>query len=94
MTGNLSYITDFEKINGGYVAFGGNPKGGKITVTTSVPHNLVIRPRPARTTGTKPHSPPRRTINHRTSPPTSNFPPKVTTVKAPKVNVVKGIRNW
>ncbi|GJQ96793.1 putative ribonuclease H-like domain-containing protein [Tanacetum coccineum] len=31
MTGNLSYLTDFEEINGGYVAFGGNPKGGKIT---------------------------------------------------------------
>ncbi|GJY93148.1 hypothetical protein Tco_0508930 [Tanacetum coccineum] len=32
ITGNMSYLTDFEKINGGYVAFGGNPKGGKITV--------------------------------------------------------------
>nr|GEX15147.1 ribonuclease H-like domain-containing protein [Tanacetum cinerariifolium] len=31
MTGNISYLSDFEKINGGYVAFGGNPKGGKIT---------------------------------------------------------------
>nr|GEU80173.1 hypothetical protein [Tanacetum cinerariifolium] len=31
MAGNMSYISDFEKINGGYVAFGGNPKGGKIT---------------------------------------------------------------
>nr|GEW55325.1 hypothetical protein [Tanacetum cinerariifolium] len=30
MIGNMSYLTDFEKINGGYVAFGGNPKGGKI----------------------------------------------------------------
>ncbi|GJR09888.1 putative ribonuclease H-like domain-containing protein [Tanacetum coccineum] len=29
MTGNMSYLTDFEEINGGYVAFGGNPKGGK-----------------------------------------------------------------
>ncbi|GJZ13895.1 hypothetical protein Tco_0549125 [Tanacetum coccineum] len=25
-TGNMSYLTDFEEINGGYVAFGGNPK--------------------------------------------------------------------
>nr|GEY47361.1 hypothetical protein [Tanacetum cinerariifolium] len=25
------YLSDFEEINGGYVAFGGNPKGGKIT---------------------------------------------------------------
>nr|GEY53481.1 ribonuclease H-like domain-containing protein [Tanacetum cinerariifolium] len=28
---NISYLSDFEEINGGYVAFGGNPKGGKIT---------------------------------------------------------------
>nr|GEU96626.1 hypothetical protein [Tanacetum cinerariifolium] len=31
MTGNISYLSDFEEINGEYVAFGGNPKGGKIT---------------------------------------------------------------
>nr|GEY32498.1 hypothetical protein [Tanacetum cinerariifolium] len=31
MIGNISYLLDFEEINGGYVAFGGNPKGGKIT---------------------------------------------------------------
>nr|GFA19653.1 putative ribonuclease H-like domain-containing protein [Tanacetum cinerariifolium] len=31
MTGNMSYLFDFEELNGGYVAFGGNPKGGKIT---------------------------------------------------------------
>nr|GEX83675.1 hypothetical protein [Tanacetum cinerariifolium] len=31
MTGNISYLSDFKEINGGYVAFGGNPKGGKIT---------------------------------------------------------------
>nr|GEY60496.1 ribonuclease H-like domain-containing protein [Tanacetum cinerariifolium] len=27
----MSYLSDFEEINGRYVAFGGNPKGGKIT---------------------------------------------------------------
>ncbi|GJW68123.1 putative ribonuclease H-like domain-containing protein [Tanacetum coccineum] len=27
----MSYLTDFEEIDGGYVAFRGNPKGGKIT---------------------------------------------------------------
>ncbi|GJV84006.1 putative ribonuclease H-like domain-containing protein [Tanacetum coccineum] len=32
MTGNMSYLTDYEEIDRGYVAFGGNPKGGKITV--------------------------------------------------------------
>ncbi|GKC68333.1 hypothetical protein Tco_1100931 [Tanacetum coccineum] len=26
MTGNISYLTDFKEIDGGYVAFGGNPK--------------------------------------------------------------------
>nr|GFA22329.1 hypothetical protein [Tanacetum cinerariifolium] len=31
MTGNMSYLTDYEEIDGGYVAFEGNPKGGKIT---------------------------------------------------------------
>nr|GFA06032.1 hypothetical protein [Tanacetum cinerariifolium] len=31
LTGNMSYLSDFEELNGGYVAFGGNPKGGKIT---------------------------------------------------------------
>ncbi|GKB21727.1 putative ribonuclease H-like domain-containing protein [Tanacetum coccineum] len=31
MTGNVSYLTDYEEIDGGYVTFGGNPKGGKIT---------------------------------------------------------------
>ncbi|GKE71809.1 hypothetical protein Tco_1529881, partial [Tanacetum coccineum] len=31
MTWNMSYLTDYEEIHGGYVAFGGNPKGGKIT---------------------------------------------------------------
>nr|GEX18873.1 putative ribonuclease H-like domain-containing protein [Tanacetum cinerariifolium] len=30
MTGNISYLSDFKEINGGYVEFGGNPKGGKI----------------------------------------------------------------
>nr|GEW90484.1 ribonuclease H-like domain-containing protein [Tanacetum cinerariifolium] len=31
MIGNMSYLSDFEELNGGYVAFGGNPKCGKIT---------------------------------------------------------------
>nr|GEW09925.1 hypothetical protein [Tanacetum cinerariifolium] len=31
MTGNMSYLSDFEELNRGYVAIGGNPKGGKIT---------------------------------------------------------------
>nr|GEV49607.1 uncharacterized mitochondrial protein AtMg00810-like [Tanacetum cinerariifolium] len=31
MTGNKSYLTDYQEIDGGFVAFGGNAKGGKIT---------------------------------------------------------------
>nr|GEV34368.1 hypothetical protein [Tanacetum cinerariifolium] len=31
MTGNMSCLYYFEVLNGGYVAFGGNPKGGKIS---------------------------------------------------------------
>nr|GEU58137.1 putative ribonuclease H-like domain-containing protein [Tanacetum cinerariifolium] len=31
MTGNMSHLSDFEELNGGYVSFRGNPKGGKIT---------------------------------------------------------------
>nr|GEU90129.1 hypothetical protein [Tanacetum cinerariifolium] len=30
MTGNISFLLEFEEINGGYVAFRGNPKGGKV----------------------------------------------------------------
>ncbi|GKA78514.1 putative ribonuclease H-like domain-containing protein [Tanacetum coccineum] len=32
MTGNTSYLTDFKEFNGGYVAFEGGAKGGRITV--------------------------------------------------------------
>ncbi|GJV43615.1 hypothetical protein Tco_1428151 [Tanacetum coccineum] len=31
MIGNMSYLTVYEEIDGGYVSFGGNPKGRKIT---------------------------------------------------------------
>nr|GEW41440.1 hypothetical protein [Tanacetum cinerariifolium] len=31
MTGNMSYLSEYEEIDGEYVAFGGDPKGGKIT---------------------------------------------------------------
>ncbi|GJQ99740.1 ribonuclease H-like domain-containing protein [Tanacetum coccineum] len=31
MTGNKSYISDYEEIDGGFISFGGNAKGGKIT---------------------------------------------------------------
>nr|GEV57610.1 uncharacterized mitochondrial protein AtMg00810-like [Tanacetum cinerariifolium] len=38
MTGNISYLSDFKEINGGYVAFGENPKGGKITSKENQPN--------------------------------------------------------
>ncbi|GKC40987.1 hypothetical protein Tco_1053371, partial [Tanacetum coccineum] len=31
MTGNKSHLSNYEEINGGFVAFGGDPKGGRIT---------------------------------------------------------------
>ncbi|GKA09998.1 putative ribonuclease H-like domain-containing protein [Tanacetum coccineum] len=31
MTGNKSYLSDYKEIDGGFVAFGGDPKGGRIT---------------------------------------------------------------
>ncbi|GJS88315.1 putative ribonuclease H-like domain-containing protein [Tanacetum coccineum] len=31
MTGNKSYLLDYEEIDGGFVTFGGDPKGGRIT---------------------------------------------------------------
>ncbi|GJY88283.1 hypothetical protein Tco_0502911 [Tanacetum coccineum] len=40
MIGNISYLTDYEEIDGGYVAFGGNPKKGKSQ--EKVPLKLVI----------------------------------------------------
>ncbi|GJZ18267.1 putative ribonuclease H-like domain-containing protein [Tanacetum coccineum] len=40
MTGNMSYLTDFEEFNGGYVAFRGNPKGGKITSRVPRKNNM------------------------------------------------------
>ncbi|GJU25637.1 hypothetical protein Tco_1164258, partial [Tanacetum coccineum] len=32
MTWNMSYLTHYEEIDGGYVTFGGNPKGEKIII--------------------------------------------------------------
>nr|GEY30528.1 hypothetical protein [Tanacetum cinerariifolium] len=41
MTGNMSYLFDFEELSGGYVAFGGNPKGGKISGKDE--HQVLLR---------------------------------------------------
>ncbi|GJU42717.1 ribonuclease H-like domain-containing protein [Tanacetum coccineum] len=43
MTWIMSYLTDFEEIDGGYVAFEDNPKGGKITARTNLSqHNTPL----------------------------------------------------
>nr|GEW87455.1 hypothetical protein [Tanacetum cinerariifolium] len=36
ITGNMSFLTDYKQIDRGYVAFEGNPKGGKITSKASL----------------------------------------------------------
>nr|GEU45340.1 ribonuclease H-like domain-containing protein [Tanacetum cinerariifolium] len=36
MTGNMSYLFEYEEIDGGYVSFGGDPKGGNIIDTECV----------------------------------------------------------
>nr|GEW04128.1 hypothetical protein [Tanacetum cinerariifolium] len=59
-------------------------------VTTAVPKTSVTRPRQAKTIVTKPNLPPRRHIKCSPSPKASNFPPKVTAVKAPMVNAAQG----
>nr|GEX39808.1 putative ribonuclease H-like domain-containing protein [Tanacetum cinerariifolium] len=50
MTGNMSYLFDFEKHNGGYVSFEGNPKGGKITgkgkIKTGKQHRVSCKSKP------------------------------------------------
>nr|GEV05289.1 hypothetical protein [Tanacetum cinerariifolium] len=43
MTGNMSYLTDYEEINEGYVAFGGNPKEGKITGKVKPLEYLIVK---------------------------------------------------
>nr|GEW65265.1 ribonuclease H-like domain, reverse transcriptase, RNA-dependent DNA polymerase [Tanacetum cinerariifolium] len=44
MTGNMSYLFEYKKIDGGYVAFGGDPKGGKITGKGRKPALSFMRP--------------------------------------------------
>ncbi|GJZ72134.1 hypothetical protein Tco_0635985 [Tanacetum coccineum] len=44
MTGNRSYLTDYKEIDGGFVAFGGSTKGGKITGKGRKPALSFMRP--------------------------------------------------
>nr|GEV81355.1 hypothetical protein [Tanacetum cinerariifolium] len=41
--GSMSYMSDFEELNGGYVAFGGNPKGGRISGKEKAGEEIVPR---------------------------------------------------
>nr|GEX87087.1 ribonuclease H-like domain-containing protein [Tanacetum cinerariifolium] len=61
-------------------------------VIAAVPKTHVTRPRQAKTVVTKSHSTPKRHINRSPSPKASTFLLKVTDVKAPMVNVVKGVQ--
>nr|GEY82751.1 ribonuclease H-like domain-containing protein [Tanacetum cinerariifolium] len=61
-------------------------------ITAAPPKPQVTRPRQAKTVVTKPNLPHRRHINRSPSHKASNFPPKVTAVKAPMVNAVKGVQ--
>nr|GEV07745.1 hypothetical protein [Tanacetum cinerariifolium] len=45
MTWNMSNLTDYKEIYGGYVAFGRNPKGGKITKKCTMKTVLLRVPR-------------------------------------------------
>nr|GEY25904.1 putative ribonuclease H-like domain-containing protein [Tanacetum cinerariifolium] len=48
MTGNMSYLSDFEELNGGYVAFGGNLKRGKITGKGKIKTGNLVRGLPTK----------------------------------------------
>nr|GEZ93553.1 ribonuclease H-like domain-containing protein [Tanacetum cinerariifolium] len=43
MTWNMSYLSNFQELNGGYVAFGGNPKGGKISGKGKIKTGLLSK---------------------------------------------------
>ncbi|GKA64033.1 hypothetical protein Tco_0763639 [Tanacetum coccineum] len=44
MTGNRSYLTDYEEIDGGFVVFGGKSKGGKITGKDALTKSMNYKP--------------------------------------------------
>nr|GEX38092.1 hypothetical protein [Tanacetum cinerariifolium] len=43
MIGNMSYLSDFEELNGGYVAFGGNPKGVKNLEANTIKEETKVK---------------------------------------------------
>ncbi|GJS59751.1 hypothetical protein Tco_0654535 [Tanacetum coccineum] len=44
MTRNMSYLSDYEEIDGGFVAFGGDPKGGRITGKDALTISMNYKP--------------------------------------------------
>ncbi|GKB14485.1 hypothetical protein Tco_0848408 [Tanacetum coccineum] len=42
MTGNKDFLTDYQDIDGGFVAFGGGTRGGKITEGKAIQGFLLI----------------------------------------------------
>nr|GFB44958.1 putative ribonuclease H-like domain-containing protein [Tanacetum cinerariifolium] len=48
MTGNMSYLSDFQELNDGYVAFGGNSKGGKISSKGKIKTSNLVRGLPTK----------------------------------------------
>nr|GEW51435.1 hypothetical protein [Tanacetum cinerariifolium] len=62
MTGNMSYLIYYEEIDGGYVAFGGNSKGEKITEKCTIKTGSIILTDPHHTpTIIQPSTQPQRT---------------------------------
>nr|GEX99381.1 putative ribonuclease H-like domain-containing protein [Tanacetum cinerariifolium] len=55
MTGNMSYMSDFKEINCGYVAFGGNPKGGKKPEFEGEKHESEVHVSPSSSAYKKKH---------------------------------------
>nr|GEX48573.1 putative ribonuclease H-like domain-containing protein [Tanacetum cinerariifolium] len=45
---NMSYLFDFKDLNGGYVAFRGNPKGGKISSKGNIKIGNLVRGLPTK----------------------------------------------
>ncbi|GJR01591.1 putative ribonuclease H-like domain-containing protein [Tanacetum coccineum] len=43
MTGNKSYLLDYEEIDGGFIAFGGDPKGGEFMVKLLDENHVLLR---------------------------------------------------
>ncbi|GKD90993.1 hypothetical protein Tco_1366500, partial [Tanacetum coccineum] len=94
MTGNKAYLSDYEDYNGGFMAFGSDPKGGKIkdksfsgNVTPLLPSMLAqpteaegaVSERPSKTQPTP--SPPHQSVDqHETQPDPSPRPSPTITI--------------